>query len=245
MKLVKEYINFERGVDPKSAMNTGVKAEIQFLLNKFVHEELILGKRRQLNIFWAFYNDKEGNFYFHSPASKSMTEPIIKEYFEPYLEFPGEYVQKRQGGYTTKYKIKEPYIPFFDVKSTTLLKGMHESLSFQRGLDPKKSMKTGKYDFLYNDVKEFMSLLTHVEYHNASVNEFPWNFFMLPNYQGLCYKYGKEIWYYAYFGKIQKIYFSETPPENIVKFSLEDIKDLINNGIHFDHHSMDYYERDH
>lgn len=141
--------HFIRGAEnPKRSMNVGLKAVIYNKLKNFFDKEIILSGRRGMASFFSFFPDNKGNYCFEAPITKTWMEEILKEHgFDEYLEFPGEYINKQKipQFYTLSFKIKKPFVEFFNAVRARDFNFQTESVNFERGIDPMDSMKLGNY----------------------------------------------------------------------------------------------------
>jgi len=154
-KLVRESLDFERGLDPKDSMGLG-------------REALKLSKYEKLNA--DFERDFNGFYYRETPDivrywgkevktvdyvkvkwSSPETKKKIKEWFKKYHpDFRVLSLKKNWSPMGSEYYLNFEWIP----------NSIKESLDFERGKDPKKSMGIGRefyskeiYDQFIKDLK--------------------------------------------------------------------------------------------
>ena len=142
MKLVKEHINFKRGLDPKEAMNIGMSPQVawkQFKVGDvFQLQESIpgLNYKKGLYVFITKFNGKgvifknnnkkvESKIFYHKDFTSLKT---LKE-------FRGNIGRKQ---WEISYEFFEEYFKKIDHIF------INETINFERGLNPKAAMKIGQ-----------------------------------------------------------------------------------------------------
>ncbi|MFA5154115.1 MAG: ankyrin repeat domain-containing protein, partial [Clostridia bacterium] len=148
MKLVKEHINkFERGLDPKAAMGTGVRSSImKFLEEKgeltdeigemsagFSDSHLLIYCCKYGKTEWVkFLIDQGANV--NTGDSIPLEWAVIKEYNDIIN------ILLKAGAKPYSHKVNFTKIKKSNKKDNFTL---GESINFERGLDPKDAMDTG------------------------------------------------------------------------------------------------------
>jgi len=166
MNLVKESISFQRGVDPKSVLGIGDSYIIKNCIKNIYKEDFkhayvitVNGVREPGNIIYVKVNENKFTIQFFSNeyqdehtkktiskqryAEKLVSLAEISRFFDNF-----SYIDRySQDSYQAQFLIKDEYVYLF-----SQLEGIHhfktyeylqESLSFQRGLDPKKVLGIG------------------------------------------------------------------------------------------------------
>jgi len=141
MKIVKEHIEFERGLEPSNAMNIGIKnLAKKYLLNNHStgHTELekeLISRFLDLPLDEIYlicdngYDTKEYTAKIFNIINNSKS--IIKdEYYTLYITKDGKILRERDG--RTHYL----YFSGIDVINYDLLNSITESIDFERGLNP-------------------------------------------------------------------------------------------------------------
>mgnify|MGYP001619173958 CR=1 FL=1 len=136
MKLIKEHINFERGLDPKEAMSIGEYSSRNFN----TPEE-----------FAKFVYNNLKKFTGYEPSSKYLNiHPGSNVYFGNNVFFTvlKTYMIKCNhtiDGYPINdyNNMKDWHEIFKELKKLLMENDITESINFQRGLDPKDAMHTG------------------------------------------------------------------------------------------------------
>ncbi len=156
---IDESLDFERGLDPKASIDIGTKNRILNKLKNIHHNEIELGSKRDMQTLWGFYPMGEDYYIFSSVYPKNWIEDILKGYgIDEFLQFPGEYEEKRSAVYKIKYKIKGPFKEYFK-NIGAFPNFVSEAVNFERGADPKSSMNIGSITILKNKVKIFKSYM--------------------------------------------------------------------------------------
>ncbi len=137
MKLVKEHINFQRGLDPKAAMGIGYKNMVK---NKII-DLYFDGKWSNENDFDVIQALEYKDHYILLIKNKRKTDPF------PYITL---YVNDRYGSESTSQASAEDAIKFAKRAINGFAPLIGESLEFQRGLNPKDAMSIGSINL--NDV---------------------------------------------------------------------------------------------
>jgi hypothetical protein len=115
MKIVKEHINFERGLDPKEAMEIGRLKEI--IIEKITKSD---PENWQGSSVLAKYLTRRGKY----PIGWDI--PMLEDESIQKLKYALEYLEKWE-------RVDKKHLK------------TNETISFQRGLDPKRAMQIGKY----------------------------------------------------------------------------------------------------
>ena len=168
MKLIREHINFERGLDPKKSMATGrygIEAEIKLLsrwgssyLDKdTVYYEIASGSTDNVcikvgnkrKIFPLIPESKPGRSKYIFQTLSEQSSKIWKRISKIAWDMGAGFYKD---AYYNKINIEDPY-------------KIQESINFQRGLDPKDAMKTG----MTNEYPQWN--LFHLLYQEASNSE--------------------------------------------------------------------------
>jgi len=182
MKLVKEYINFERGLDPKDAMKIGMEE----LLNNYlqsIHQttksdviKLEICAAEGKNEFVRYLINKGVNIHFDN--DKALLLAVIRNNIST-VE-----ILLNAGANPSKIDVDSSF-----AKNSTnseiikLLKDFTPNLkeyNFERGLDPKHAMRIGEHNIEYK-LKKYYNYV-------ASTNLFKMSFFSFPGFSFESYK---------------------------------------------------------
>ncbi len=219
MKLVKEHINFERGLDPKVAMDTGDVFERK--LDKIYREMCALASEFDISLEHVI-KDKQGAFTEFE--YKGYTYILgANENWDDETEWEAEWeysVSRRKA----RVSVDDNEYQFDDIESIEegineirkwLIKDkktLKESYNFQRGLDPKDAMQTGNIQKREEDrilkimrrymraaIKEYVpnTTLKSKDYHEAEDTDLNYKsyYFKIQKYQfQLKYYYNMPIW---------------------------------------------------
>ena len=129
MKIIKEHINFQRGIDPKDAMKTGIKQ--QFL--KFIIKELFPIVIKEANKY------QSGTFIIYDIPRKKPIEQKNKI----------KLLIKKFGFNNFEVIFSENYNQY-----TIYINDLNESLNFERNIDPKAAMGIGSRKQIITWLKE-------------------------------------------------------------------------------------------
>lgn len=183
MKLVREYIDFERGREPKRAIGIGLSQKIARGLESFAKDPLI---RRVLHIYSISSQDRgrystfpdETNFYMEIPAQDIPTKELMEEILDKHigLEYFSDIWEDHQMWHVWRPMIKAEYDDNFleavrlrvnetmdfergkDPRSVLgkyrIIKLVREYIEFERGNEPKDSLDIGMKQKVYNDLLE-------------------------------------------------------------------------------------------
>jgi hypothetical protein len=212
MKLVREHINFQRGLDPKSAMGIGPKA----LIKKWFDDLNIPPEKYVINPDLSI--DYKYDLDLRNTQITSLPDNLA---VNGSLDLRNIQITSLPDNLTVKGSLWLNNTKITSLPDNLTVKGeiigfepkviVKESLEFQRGLDPKKAMNIGLSEIVSNWIDEIKEYKI-----DATPEEFIWNcFFMYKNEQfvGLCYMYGYEKWYYKLFNE-KDVLFSDKQPEN-------------------------------
>jgi len=158
---VHESMNFERGVDPKTSMRIGYYYARSQEFMDFIKEEMS-------------WNDPviemtdDGNFTYHCLPGNS----VIRELREAVEKFgwgnvikvnkdPDDWASRHHDDGATRHY----YVLKFKKD-----KKLKESLNFERGLDPKKSMKIGLYQWQNIDYENILTCKENFVLYNSDLN---------------------------------------------------------------------------
>lgn len=135
MKLVKEYINFERGKDPKDAMDIG-------LWNSIIPEQMVSAQVIQsCNINMEGLPTNEREPFFRIERGEIYIILLLND---------EDFKYKIQSKRTDKMNGDDKAIylsEFFDIqKYFRILKLIKEYINFERGIKPKKAMDIGIWE---------------------------------------------------------------------------------------------------
>ena len=137
-KTLDESLNFERGMDPKESMDIGLEAKLKRMIS-LIHMEPMLAEYE--------YFGSQGNGYAIY-ALKSVLWDILYYKKDPYIAFK-KAVEDWHNTKEQEYLIKK-------VLKEKLGISINESLNFERGLDPKKSMGIGDEAILPNLIDSYV-----------------------------------------------------------------------------------------
>jgi hypothetical protein len=118
---VKESVNFERGQDPKRAMDIGKIHNAAWILNDL--------------FFTQQFGESDVEGYRAEISSKDNEDTRVPTYFIKYMEGPME------GQTSRAEKFEELLGQWWGMAKTK--RKMHEDINFERGLEPKKAMGIG------------------------------------------------------------------------------------------------------
>ena len=128
--IVRESLEFERGIDPKKALHLGVSEFLEDMEKKF---KMYYPGLMSPNEFFERSNDEgDGDLFYSNVNSISpYWTKAAKNFFnkDPYFEFIS-LKRKRAGDYVLKIKFNPN-------------KKISESVNFERGIDPKKATGVG------------------------------------------------------------------------------------------------------
>lgn len=165
-KLVREHINFERGLDPKEAMNIGLTPEQKLKLKQQIpilkRPSPLLGKNKHNNKvysrgyqLWKLLDyikkgeDTGGRrykelvkFYYNRNNQRTFLMGVFDS-INRYTEYTKERGQKRVR-LNNRYFLNVAGKRFLEKYRNAFDKKITESLNFERGLDPKDAMSIGK-----------------------------------------------------------------------------------------------------
>lgn len=160
MKIVREHINFERGKDPQDSLKIGKYAPVSIpkKMSEVSYPYTILDDDSpeimiQFEIEGKEFDPKDPIHYEYSFSKASDDETILFLYGTPYKGTPGgPYLDGETGLQRTIYRtsnmdaeIKELRDHAYDMIGEIDGKLLEESVSFERGEDPKEIMKIGKW----------------------------------------------------------------------------------------------------
>lgn len=164
-KFISESINFERGIDPMDSMKVG-----------HYHKRQLEKARKELEILFNNIQKKYGGriqIYksFDHPKTRIVEliraswspENCSSNYFVDFLEIEGEYFYvpaedskvtfKDFGGRKSASEAANEIVAQWGGKQLVDQWGVKESINFERGLEPKRSMKVGKHrNDLFNEI---------------------------------------------------------------------------------------------
>lgn len=147
MKLVREYINFERGKDPKTSMEIGLVKKLARGLESLAKDPLV---RQMINVYRINPSDKvgghfpdDGNLYLEISAQEIPTKELMEEILDKHIgmEYFSDVWEDNQIFHTWRPIIKTKYDEKFG--QAAALTRMYENINFERGQDPRSIL--GKY----------------------------------------------------------------------------------------------------
>jgi len=164
-KSVYENINFERGQDPKEALGIGLDQGIYDKWSKLMMEKGV----GSVNIEDA----AGGNYYLviwvtQFPGAAGVAYDKAHKYFDEYLE-DGYSMNKSEIHMKIKPEFERNFIRAYNLRYSDwpIVK---ESLDFERGQDPKKSMKIGQA------AEEDMIIDSFMDMAGGNLRRFKWSF---------------------------------------------------------------------
>lgn len=141
MQLVKEYIKFERGQDPKHSMNIGIQRDFWkyatsiFEISRFNFKILRISCNK-----WEMSITLSADIKDFSPLEKKINELGLNIFLkDPFCHVENMIEQ------VLIYKFKSKYVGLFSEEGKTL----EESYHFERGRDPKEAMEIGLFSPKY------------------------------------------------------------------------------------------------
>lgn len=145
---VDESVNFERGQDPKDSMRIGINANVMKFL-QWVKNDFQLNKDHPDYFGYINLGYTGGEDYiFKDPEMQDGYERFVKDY-KKYLP-----IMKEMGLYITS----KPDIEETIISDDSILDGyahkVLESINFERGNDPRDSMRIGKKAALKQDASK-------------------------------------------------------------------------------------------
>lgn len=164
-KSVYENINFERGQDPKEALGIGLDQGIYDKWSKLMMEKGV----GSVNIEDA----AGGNYYLviwvtQFPGAAGVAYDKAHKYFDEYLE-DGYSMNQSEIHMKIKPEFERNFIGAYNLRYSDwpIVK---ESLDFERGQDPKRSMKIGKA------AEEDMIIDSFMDMAGGNLRRFKWSF---------------------------------------------------------------------
>lgn len=170
MGIIRENIDFQRGIEPKQAMGLGLMAKWMSIEK----DDLLRIKRtfstdaeNHLDDKARYHTFREGDFLDVNIGPNKYSDGCIG--FSAYIE--DERIRSSDDFFMWGTPLE------FDQR-LEILTGLRESLDFERGLDPKKSMKIGQTQLIPKDIDWDCDPLDNEFYEFISVAEF------IPNWKG-------------------------------------------------------------
>ena len=155
--IIRENINFERGSDPKSVMDLGVISKIKKILNDFNYRTeyvrysgIIDGTPYQSNLPNEGSDDVWIYIHYQNNGNKEQFEKDT-EWAEKFIDYRS-FIRGTHERWPTGYaRINTEYKELF----LNAQKNLRESLDFERGQDPKKSLRIGTYHLIPQIIEKF------------------------------------------------------------------------------------------
>ena len=145
MKIVKEHIEFERGLEPHEAMNIGIKGARFFQkLHSIAMDQVGEKFHTVSDIDWNYYNNDESIFTIHSMKKiehdyHDNSDDDDEEEYTIYLIDGDVIAYYDETGMDLQIEDEELFKKFVRIDDT-----IDESIDFERGLEPHEAMNIGR-----------------------------------------------------------------------------------------------------
>jgi len=144
-KLVYESLDFERGIDPKDAMKIGsIEESVDFVRRLDPKRALEIGLPSKMGEgYTVLWRDRRSKWSIERYTNPHTKEPNLVIVSDDYIDYPILYSDGRIS-YDDPYRLPK-LIRDKAHKLYLQIKGFNESVNFNRGADPKKTLEIGEY----------------------------------------------------------------------------------------------------
>jgi len=168
---LQESIRFERGMDPKEAMSLGLNAKVMNFL-KWVREDYQFDKKDPDN-YMGYLNVSDWGIVDSEGEIKEGFRLFVKDW-RKYLN-----IMANMGLYLIDPPDLDETIFYDEDNPAPGVEAIRESVNFERGLDPYKSMKIGQSQLVPKDIEWDLDPLDDYSYDFIGVEQY------IPNWRGI------------------------------------------------------------